>query len=171
MLKSLIIIGSKKETVEFLTIENITLAIAVYGAIVATIKIVYDYYVKSRRFKVQVSRGFGIQGKNVGPQMLIISAINTGFSDITLTSAGLILPGSKFLTQVEPTSNVVFPFTLEAGKPCSIYKGRRALAFELKKQGYSGKVKLRGFYRSATGTTVKSKKFVFDTESIPPPGE
>jgi hypothetical protein len=46
-----------------------------------------------------------------------------------------------------------------------VRKIQRELAQELTNHGYSGKVKLIGYYRSAIGTIFKSKPMDFDVEA------
>lgn len=65
---------------------------------------------------------------------------------------------------MEPRSNVKFPYTLSEGKECSIWETQKELATDLKNNGYSGKIKLRGYYRSAVGKIFKSKPINFDIE-------
>lgn len=145
--------------------DIITLLIALYGAILSTYKVVFDYLRESRRLKVEVSYGFLSWGNNVGPEMLVISAINNGFKDITLNSVGFILPDKTRVHITEPQSNVKFPYTISGGNNCIVWKPQKQFAIELKKNGYSGKIRLRGYYQSATGKIYKSKPIDFDIES------
>ena len=147
-----------------LTIENITLFIAIWGAGLSTYKVVSDYSKNARKLQVHIVYGLLTQGNIVGPRTISISAQNTGYRDITLSSMGFILPDKKYILIVEPQSNVRFPYTLSEGKECSVWKTQKELAIELKKNGYSGKIKLRGYYRSAVGKIFNSKATTFDIE-------
>lgn len=149
---------------DLLSLENITLFIALWGALLSTYKVLSDYSKNKRKLKVKIAYGFMVHGTDVGPNTISISAINIGFRDITLNSMGFILPDKKFSTIIEPQSNVKFPYTLSEGTECTVWKTQRQLAVELKENGYSGKIKLRGYYRSATGTTFRSKPIDFDIE-------
>lgn len=149
---------------DLLTIENITLFIAIWGAALSTFKVLFDYSKNARKLKVQVFYGFVTQGNIIGPNTISISAINTGYRDITLNSMGFILPDKKYSMMTEPQSNVKFPYTLSEGNECSVWKTQKQLAIELKKHGYSGKIKLRGYYRTAIGKIFKSKPIGFDIE-------
>jgi hypothetical protein len=146
------------------TITNITLFIALWGAILSTIKVLSDYSKNIRKLKVQIAYGF--QREIDGSTMCIsISAMNVGYRDVTLNSVGYILPDKKYLMsnpQSDVKSNVKFPCTLSEGKECSVWETQRQLAIDLKTNGYSGKIKLRGYYGSAIGTVFKSKPVKFN---------
>lgn len=151
---------------DLFTIENITLFIALWGAVLSTLKVLSDYLKDVRKLKVYLAYGFLTQGRSIGPATIIINAINTGHRDMTLSSMGFILPDNNFLFIVEPQSNVRFPYTLSEGRQCSVWKTQKELAEELRKNGYSGKIKLRGYYRSETEKTFKSKPIDFAIEEI-----
>jgi hypothetical protein len=146
------------------TIENITLFIAIWGAVLSTYKIASDYSKNARKLRVYLAYGFYARGNIVGPSTISLSAQNTGNRDITLNSMGFILPDKKFIMIVEPQSNVKFPYTLSEGKECSVWRIQKELAIELKNHGYSGKIELRGYYRSAIGKLYESKPIDFDIE-------
>ena len=148
-----------------ITKENITLLIAIWGALLATYKVLSDYLKNVRKLKVQVVYGFITQRRGVGPNVITITAINTGYREITLNSMGFILPDKKIILIIEPQSNVKFPYTLSEGKQCCVWQTQKELAEDLRNNGYSGKIRLRGYYRSATGDTFKSKPIDFDIES------
>src|SRR3990170_8101743 len=99
-----------------LTIENITLLIAFWGAILSTVKVVFDYSKSARKLRVYLAYGFFTQGSSVGPRTISISAQNIGHRDITLNSMGFILQDKKCVLIIEPQSNVRFPYTLSEGK-------------------------------------------------------
>lgn len=146
-------------------ITNITLFIALWGAILSTIKVASDYSKNARKLRVYLAYSFYTKGNTaVGPRIISFSAQNTGYRDITLNSNGFILPDKKYIFIVEPQSNVKFPYTLSEGKECSVWKNQKELAVELKNHGYSGKIKLRGYYRSVIGKLFKSKPIDFDIE-------
>lgn len=149
---------------DLITRENITLLIAIWGALLATYKVISDYLKNVRKLKVEVAYGFITRRRSVGPNTITITAINTGHREITLNSMGFILPDKKFLLMIEAQSDVRFPYTLSEGKQCNVWQTQKELAEDLKNNGYSGKIKLRGYYRSATGDTFKSKPIDFDIE-------
>jgi hypothetical protein len=148
------------------TITNITLFIALWGAILSTIKVLSDYRMTKRKLEVKVTHSFISQGNIVGPLMFSIDAINSGSRPITLNGVGFLLPDGRKTIMMEKISNVDFPYTLTETNPqCSVSKFQKQLAIELKKNGFEGKIKLRGYYQSATGEIFKSKPFKFSIEN------
>lgn len=144
---------------------DITLVIAVWGAGLSTYKVLSDYRTSKRTLKVEVTNGFISQGNEVSPPILNISAINIGFRDVTLNSVGFLLPDGRKTIMMEQNTAVRFPYTLTEGNQCTVWKFRSKMAEELKKNGFLGKVELRGYYQSATGDYFKSKPFKFDIDS------
>lgn len=153
-------------TAEFITRENITLIIAVWGAALSTYMVISDYRKNVRSIKVEVSYGFLTRGNKVGSNLLNITAVNTGYRDITLSSVGFILNDESQLIILNPQGDVKFPHTLKGGKSCIIYKEQSNLAQQLKKNGLSGNVTIKGYYISATGKIYKSKPIQFNIEAV-----
>jgi len=151
---------------ELVTIENITLFLALWGAGLSTYKVISDHRKSVRKLKVNITFGFRIKRRSTGPSVVILSAINMRNRDVTLNSMGFILPDKRYLLIVEPQSNVSFPYTLNEGKECSVWQTQKEFAEELETYGFSGKIKLKGYFKSATGKTYESKKISFNTESI-----
>jgi hypothetical protein len=85
-----------------LTVENITLFIALWGAVLSTAKILFDYSRHARRLKVYLAYCFLAQENVAGPKSISISAINTGYRDVTLNSVGFILPDKKWIVITKP---------------------------------------------------------------------
>ena len=150
--------------VNLLTLENLTLLIAVWGAVLSTYKVLSDHSKNTRKLKVEVAYGFLSQGNTVSAATISITAINTGFRDITLNSMGFVFPDDRKSIMLEPQGNVAFPHTLTEGNNCLVWKFQRQFASELKKNGYSGKVNVRGYFQDATGKMFTSKPMTFDIE-------
>jgi len=146
----------------------ITLIIASYGAILSTISIWYARQEQKRELKVSLRYGFSLNPLSQGkpPLMLILSAINIRKKTATLTMVGLILPtkDKKYFDFLHPNSNVSFPHDLLEGKSCDVYIEPKELANELKQEGYSGKISLKGYYKDATDRKYISKSLKFDIE-------
>lgn len=153
-----------ESTTGLITKENITLIIAVWGAALSTYKVISDHWKNIRNIKVKISYGFVSMGNRVGPDVLHIEAINTGYRDISLNSVGIILNNNSRLFIMAPKGNVQLPHTLKEGKSCTIWKEQSNLAQQLKKNGLSGNITIKGFYGSATGKVYESKPKKFDTE-------
>jgi hypothetical protein len=150
--------------VNLLTIENVTLLIALWGAILATYKVISDYSKNARKIRVRIFYGILTQGNAGLPRTIQITAQNIGNRTVTLTSAGYILPDKKYISIIVPHGSIELPHTLDEGKQCSIWQTQKELAEDLKEHGYSGKIKLTGYYGSAIGKTWKSKPTDFDIE-------
>lgn len=148
-----------ESTTGLITKENITLAIAIWGAVLSTYKIISDYFKNMRSMKIKVSHGIaGIMGSAL--RTLSIEAINTGYRDITLSSGGLLLPNKlKLITFDTMMGSVQFPHTLKEGNSCSILLEYSKLVQNLKDNGFSGKVTVKGYYRSAISKVFESKPF------------
>jgi hypothetical protein len=145
----------------------ITLIIAIYGALVSTYSVWGSRQEHKREIKVELAYGFMRNSlSEVSPLMLILSALNTGRRTVTLTSMGLILPkkDKKYLVFLQPESNVSFPYDLLEGKNCNVWTTTKELAEDLKREGYSGKISLKGYYKDAIGGEYKSKSLKFNIE-------
>jgi hypothetical protein len=121
-----------------------------------------------REIKVQLAYGFqrDFLGEVSSP-LLLSSAMNSGTKTVTLTSSGLILPNKdkRYMFFVEPHSNVHFPYELTEGKSCEVWLTQRELETDLQREGFSGTIKVRGYYRDAIGNQYKSKPIKFNIES------
>jgi hypothetical protein len=144
----------------------ITLIIAMYGAILSTYSIWNARQEHRREVKVRLSYGFSTHPFAPQGLLLIIEALNTGRKTVTLSSTGLILPtkDKKYYTFLRPNSNVTFPYDLPEGKNCSVWIGTKELSENLKQEGYSGKIELKGYYGDAIGGKYKSKSIKFDID-------
>ena len=145
----------------------ITLIIAVYGAILSTYMTWNARQEHKREIKVQTSFGF-IKSpfSGVSPLMIISTAMNTGRKTVTLSSVGLILPNKdkEYLTFLKPNSAVSFPYDLVEGKSCQVWDTAKELAVDLKREGYSGRINLKGYYKDAIGNEFRSKPLRFNID-------
>jgi hypothetical protein len=98
--------------------------------------------------------------------MLFIAAHNTGEKTITLNSMGLLFPNKRYLHFLRPDSNVSFPHDLLAGKDCKVWVTTKEIAEDLKREGLSGKVSLKGYYQDAIGGEYRSKSIKFNIEKL-----
>lgn len=156
--------NSLEEIIKILTNrDSITLFIALWGAILATIKVLYDHQMKSRKIKVKISYGVISFPQGVS-KVILVEAINNGYVDVTLTSTGVILPNKISAYFLSPLNNVQLPSTLSQGKSYTVWREIGEFSQELRRNGYSGKIKLKGFYRTATGEVFKSKGLSFEIE-------
>ena len=142
------------------------LIVAIYGAILSTYNFVSKIREKKRRIKVNFSFGFltGVSGQ-LSPDMLLLTAVNTGYRPIILNSVGFILPNNKTAVIPIPLSNVNFPYELKEGKDCLVWTEVKEFAKELKEKGFKGRIKLIAFYKDSLDTIHKSKPLIFDIDS------
>jgi hypothetical protein len=146
----------------------ITLVIASYGAILSTYSVWSKRKEQKRELKVLLR--YGVVSNSIlshrPSTMLFICALNTGKKTVTLTSMGLILPrkDKNYFTFIRPDSNVSFPHDLLEGKSCDVWTETKKLAENLKQEGFSGKIKLKGYYGDAIGRRYKSKSINFDID-------
>ena len=139
------------------TITNITLFIALWGAVLSTIKVLFDYSKKRWKLKVEIGHS--------SDNSILISATNIGYENVTFNIVGFILPNKKLFWNPLDVQKYQLPYELLVGKSITMPQGNpKQLAIELKDNGYSGKIKLRGFYKTDTAMIFKSKPFDFDIE-------
>jgi hypothetical protein len=145
--------------------ENIILIIAVWGAVLSSYILLSDFQKNIKKIKVNIYHGF-ISGVSVESSAVItMEAINLGYRNVKLASMGFILPDNQKVVLVQPKSNLQFPYTLSEGEKCNVWKEVKEFSEELKTHGYSGEIKLVGYYENAVGKVFKSKKFDFTIES------
>jgi hypothetical protein len=91
-------------------------------------------------------------GPDLGPRMVQVEASNPGDRSIRLVAAGIRLPNKKSLNIIAQLGDAVtFPYDLPEGRSCSVYIPYDELNLQLQSEGYTGRVKLRGFYRNDLG--------------------
>ncbi len=64
----------------------------------------------------------------------------------------------------QPNSYVTYPHGLAEGKNVTTWFPIKALALNLKQEGYSGTIKFKGFYKDAIGNEYQSKEVPFDLD-------
>jgi len=145
--------------------DIVTIIVAVYGAILST----YNFLVERRKHRpsvnVKISQGFLSSGAgDVSDLMLFLSASNPGEKAVTLASHGFELPNKKNLVFPRAQSDVTFPCELLPEKGCQVWMPVLDVARALRSEGFSGKVKLVGFYRDQVGRTHRSKPYEFNVD-------
>lgn len=145
--------------------DIITALVALYGAILSTVVAVREWRAKRPRIRVKTSMGFlDLARGNVSDAMVFVEAANPGQKPVTLSSVGFILPfkGKVFLRQ--PQGSVRIPCELAPESACQVWINARELGQLLRSHGFSGKLKLVGFYGDQVGRTHKSKAFEVDAD-------
>jgi hypothetical protein len=138
----------------------VTVLVALYGALLST----YNAYVarKQSRHQIDVKITFGwlTYGPNLSDDMVMVGASNPGHRAVTLTSVGFLLPDGRQLALMTEGSKPL-PHHLSEGTSIQHWIPQHELIETLRKQRFSGPVKLRGFYNDAVGATHLSKPVSF----------
>jgi hypothetical protein len=145
----------------------VTAAVALYGAILSTYNVVSDWKSKKRSVTVKTSRGLLLtpMPEQNPPLMLFLTATNPGFRPVTLTSLGFVFP-NKFQGVIpNPFGDARLPHELKEGNHCTFWADPRDLAEKLRRNGFSGQIKLRAFFDDGLGVRHTSKKFRFDVNA------
>ena len=141
-----------------LTITNITIFITLCVVVLLATKVLFDY--SNKRWKIIVEIG------HTSDDSILIAATNIGYENVTFSVVGFILPNNKLFWNPLDAQKYQIPYTLHVGKSITMPQGTpKQLAIKLKDNGYSGKIKLRGFYKTDTDIILKSKPFDFDIEN------
>lgn len=140
----------------------IGISLTAYMAGLGTVGLWHKFNEKKRKIRVELNIGLLIGGLQPSPPMLLLSAMNPGNRGVKLNTVGLILPNKKNMFFPIPQSNVTFPYTLPEGERCTVWVEAKQIAQDLKKEGFTGKTKLVGYYTDALNTTYKSKPINFD---------
>ena len=143
---------------------SVTTGLALYGAVLATFNAAWTWSSRRRRIHVTVAWAIPAYNTHLGPRMLSIQAVNGGHQPVNLKSAGFLLPDEHQVVFPYASGTVKLPHQLDAGDNCIVWVNPGDIAFELKQNGYSGHVKLRGFYLDGTDKRQQSKSVDFDVE-------
>ena len=139
--------------------------VAVYGATLSTWKVVSDHLEKRRSITVKITWGFETYGTELGPQCVLVTAMNTGHRTVTLRSAGLRLPNGRDMVNFLQSGDARFPHELHSGQSCMISIPVEGVRDSLIRAGIVGKIWLTGFFRDALDKTYRSERFEFDVNS------
>jgi hypothetical protein len=146
--------------------QVVTAIVAIYAAVVSTITLLTNRKDKARLIKVTLSNGFLAYTNNTLSEdaMLFVTVTNKGLRATTLNIPYLLLPkGKKFFFPV-PQSSVTYPHKLEDGTNFMMWIGMHKLADTLRKNGFSGKVKIHAEVADAADNKYRSKAhWTFDT--------
>jgi len=146
-------------------LEVVTISIAMWGAALSTYQTIENYRRSKPGIKVETTFGVTEVGKELSNLKLMISAANIGSKNVTLTGVGLLLPRKGRLELIHYEGFTALPYELTEGKSCTLWEDSEKIASQLRSHGYSGKIKLKGFYRTAIGKMVVSKPLKYDIDS------
>ncbi len=143
----------------------VTTAIAAYAVVLTARQIKTDKATKQRLIQVRITNGFHTLTGQLSEWMLFVGAVNPGDRTVTLVGCGLELPDGSSIVIYGTQSEKGMPVELQEGKGNTAWVAMSEVESVLRQGGYKGKVKVRGFYRNALGTTYKSKPWPIDLEN------
>lgn len=147
----------------------ITAAVAVYGAVLATLNYRQSRADKRRRLAVRLSWGFLTYGPGMGTQLsdqkCLITISNPGHAPATLRSVHI--SGGRMSIPVPPECGEKrLPHEIPPGQGCTFWVGAADMARALASKGLKGKIKLRGVAADGTDEQFFSKPFTFDVDEL-----
>ncbi|WP_041801235.1 hypothetical protein [Rhodopseudomonas palustris] len=116
-----------------------------------------------RRIEVSVSPAFHVYADGeVSTQNASIDIVNRGNRPVYVKAPTLLAPDGKHLSFVGVVDFKKFPKKLEEGESASLCVSYSEISRTLRKQGHSGKVKLRPCCLDATGKRHVGKRWTLD---------
>jgi len=139
--------------------EAITLAIALYGALLSTVLGVLSILrYLAERVRIRPSAWYGISDMGVYPEprdVVILQAVNVGKRPVTLVSGSLVLADGRHLIPNPPCrSDSSLPCKLEEGDVCTLWAPAEAVT-EAERQSPSKVVAV--CFRDAANREFRSK--------------
>ena len=142
-------------------VDIITAAVAVAGLALS----IYNFYVdrQDKKFKLLATMSYAVVGR--GPQgaetVLALKLANPGQRTAFVSSCDLlILKTKKAFTYPDAYRGKQMPAELQPGQKEEFWFPLDKLETALRKEGLSGKIKVKARFRDAVGNEYLSKKFV-----------
>ena len=123
-------------------------------------KVYYQRKSTNPNIKVVVNEGFlgsGDSGDFRSEKMVFVEARNCGERTVSLNSDGFLMPDKKKIIIGNPSRDKNLPLELSPEQSCKFWIEKETLIEGSKHYGYSGNVKIIGFYGDQVGRTYKSK--------------
>ena len=131
--------------------------VAAYAAIIATLSLYLGWRGGRRRLKVTLSYGiYGSPGSWASPTQLVYSAANTGSTSVRVNSVALLLPNGRKLIPTNYQGGPV-PNTILPGHSLDIYEDVSQVEVALRREGLTGKLRVKAAFNDATGKIYRSK--------------
>ena|GEM_PF-6704729 len=126
--------------------------VVLYSAVLSTYNLIRDINNDKPRGKVRLSWGFTVGLPNP-MDLCIVTFVNTGKIKIKVEECGLILPDKRRLVFLQTDlPQIIEPMnSVQEKEEISIIKDR------IVSLGFKDKIKIRGYYRDATGRFYYSK--------------
>jgi hypothetical protein len=151
--------------------DGITIAVAVFGAILSTFTFVQGYIKGRRRVRIDISEIVGHKTlANVLRKAVVVRVINFGSRPVTARmpmlewSNGERIVGGNLDKDQIYFDRTGFPVQLNDGESAGVYVDLRNLARLVHSKGHSGKVTLRPLFFDQTQKKYLGRKWVFDSD-------
>ena len=145
--------------------DYLTLAIGGSGLLLSIAIWIRTIRRERRHLTIKVSPAFFTYGDGeISTQMASIDVINRGSRPVYVNAPTLRAPDGKFLTFVAAHDFKKFPRRLDDGESASLCVAYAEIAKTLKKQGYSGPIKLWPSCLDATEKRHWGKKWRLDID-------
>jgi len=139
-------------------IQILTSLVAFYGAILSTVIFVVKRKENQRQLNIKITNGFLPMLNDVGKLLLFIEVYNPGNRKVLIQIPWIFLPDRKTFVFPNPQSDVTFPYMLQEGSNCRIWIEMKTLTNQLKREGYTGRIKIKAGVRDGAGKEYISKK-------------
>jgi hypothetical protein len=107
-----------------------------------------------------MSLGIPIYGSQLGEDILLVAALNSGNRAVRLASAGIRLPSRRQIILMETAAPL--PHDLPEGDNFKAWINLKRLRELLREERRTGSVRLVGIYRNAVDAEYRSKPFKLD---------
>lgn len=152
-----------------MSLESIALICAitlgVYGSILSTYNIILEIRRRRPRLKVTICVGEMIEGQGLSERRLMVIAQNKSHEEAKLGMVG-ILPDKKKTLMMPEVGGKKFPFNLSPWGTYTTWIDPERFAKILIREGFSGELKLIGYYRDGVGNMYKSKSMKFNIDEF-----
>lgn len=146
----------------------LTLGIAIWGAILSTVLVIYRIFENRRDLKIRLV----ISDTEVPPHnnhnnlvpVLYLCCVNKGKRPIQLHTYGFKLPNKKLMSEIPQLFplQTSLPKTLNDGEFTSLLFDTKTIAKKLSEQGYNDSIEIIGYIGDSHGKRYFSKKMKFD---------
>jgi hypothetical protein len=149
-----------------------TTTIAIYAAVVSTVAVILSGTAtaallldRRRRVKVVIRT----EPYKRGSSLLVFIATNTGHHPVRLLNRGIVLPEGKKLGHYPVPGGLPdprLPTDLPPGQRVAALEFPAVVAGDLRRWGYSGRVKIRAYYEDETLATHRSRPYPIDLDRL-----
>jgi len=150
-----------------MTLESLSLLLAVYGAVLSTILAIRELRKDKRKVSVTCKIWGIVIGGNVTWKLIKVTAVNSGHRPIVIESVGLNISGHKLIDLKPKSESAHLPKQIGDGEPISIlfdYAEVEKVFRKLEKpSNFACKL---AFVCDAEGTEYKSGKPEFGSEEL-----